>query len=254
MYAKNVIEYMDETPYDENHQYMNRTGHPMGASLIYQVEGINRSFKDLEDHVQMTGAGLGDFYFKDLDNNGKIDAQDRLRCDLTAVPQIVFGVNSEFQWKNFDLSVLLQGQARARLYYSPLTDPVSGNIEYDAAANAWYCIVEKDEAGNSIIVEGNPGTNHPRIASNIGNGGVYRTSYYYRNAAFLRLKNLEVGYNLPGRVFGHQVGIKNIRFYAAGYNLLTFSELKTVDPETSDEGFEVYPQVKIYNFGVEVTF
>ena len=254
MYAKNVIEYMDETPYDEKHQYMNRTGHPMGASLIYQVEGINRSFEDLENHVQMTGAGLGDFYFKDLDGNGTIDSQDRLRCDLTAVPQIVFGLNSELQWKNFDFSLLLQGQGRARYYYAPLTDPVSGNIEYDAAVNAWYCTVEKDEAGKSIVVEGNPGTNYPRIASNIGNGGVYRTSYYYRNAAFLRLKNVELGYSIPGKVFGHQVGIKNIRFYAAGYNLLTFSGLKTIDPETSDEGYQTYPQVKIYNFGVKVTF
>ena len=254
MFAKNTIEYMDETPYDEAHQYMNRTGHPMGASLIYQVEGINRSFDDIANHTQMAGAGLGDFYFKDLDGNGVIDSQDRLRCDLTAVPQIVFGVNGDLQWKNWDLSLLLQGQARARYYYAPLTDPVSGNIEYDAAVNAWYCTIEKDANGNSIVVEGNPGTNYPRIASNIGNGGVYRSSHYYRNAAFLRLKNLEIGYSIPGRVFGHQVGIKNIRVYGAGYNLLTFSELKTIDPETSDEGYQTYPQVKIFNVGVKVTF
>ena len=240
MYAKNTIEYMDETPYDEKHQYMNRTGHPMGASLIYQVEGINRTHDDLQNHLQMAGAGLGDFYFKDLDHNGIIDSQDRMRMDLTAVPQIVFGLNSELQWKNFDLSILLQGQARARYYYAPLTHPVSGNIAADVAVNAWNL--------------DNPDTNYPRIASNIGNGGVYRTSFYYRNAAFLRLKNLEIGYTLPGRVFGHQVGIKSTRFYAAGYNLLTFSELKTIDPETSDEGYQTYPQVKIFNFGVKVTF
>ena len=240
MYAKNVIEYMDETPYDEKHQYMNRTGHPMGATLIYQVKGINRTHEDLDKYPQMAGAGLGDFYFEDLDGNNIIDAQDRLRCDLTAVPQIVFGLNSEAQWKNFDLSILLQGQALARYYYAPLTDPVSGNIERDVAVNAWTL--------------DNTQTDHPRIASNIGNGGVYRTSYYYRNAAFLRLKNVELGYTLPGNVFGHQVGIKSTRFYAAGYNLLTLSELKTIDPETSDEGYQTYPQVKIFNFGVKVTF
>ncbi|MBP5383067.1 MAG: TonB-dependent receptor [Bacteroidales bacterium] len=240
MYAKNVIEYMDETPYDEKHQYMNRTGHPMGATLIYQVKGINRTHEDLDKYPQMAGAGLGDFYFEDLDGNNIIDAQDRLRCDLTAVPQIVFGLNSEAQWKNFDLSILLQGQALARYYYAPLTDPVSGNIERDVAVNAWTL--------------DNTQTDHPRIASNIGNGGVYRTSYYYRNAAFLRLKNVELGYTLPGNVFGHQVGIKSTRFYAARYNLLTLSELKTIDPETSDEGYQTYPQVKIFNFGVKVTF
>ena len=262
MFAKNTIEYMDETPYDENHQYMNSTGHPMGATLIYQVEGINRTWKDLKEHTQMNGASLGDFYFKDLDGNGIIDSNDCLRCDLTAVPQIVFGINGDLQWKNWDLSILLQGQARARYYYAPLTDPVSGNIEQNVALNAWWCTFEKDENGNLVLdedgntipIEGVPGTTQPRIASNIGNGGVYRSSYYYRNAAFLRLKNLEIGYTLPGRVFGHQVGIKNIRVYGAGYNLLTFSELKTIDPETSDEGYQTYPQVKIFNVGVKVTF
>ena len=242
MFAKNTIEYMDETPYDEAHQYMNRTGHPMGASLIYQVEGINRSFEDISAHPQMAGAGLGDFYFKDLDGNGIIDSQDRLRCDLTAVPQIVFGINGDLQWKNWDLSMLLQGQARARYYYAPLTDPVSGNIEYDAAKNAWTL--------------DNTGTDHPRIASNIGNGGVYRSSYYYRNAAFLRLKNLEIGYTLPGRVFGHQVGIKNIRFYAAGYNLLTFSKMKGGwDPEYNADGSgRAYPVARVWSVGLNVKF
>ncbi len=239
MFAKNTIEYMDETPWGEGHEYMNRTGHPMGAQLYYQVIGINKTQEDFDSHPQMAGATLGDLIFADLDGDGEITTYDRKRCDLTTVPQIVYGANFEFQYKGFDFSMLLQGQARARFYYAPLTDPVSGNVERHAAANAW--------------TKKNPTADYPRLASNISNGGVTESSFYYRNAAFLRLKNVELGYTIPQKYFG-KTGIRSLRFYLAGYNLLTFSELKNIDPETSDESYQTYPQMRIFNAGLKLTF
>lgn len=240
MFVRNRIKFMDETPWGEGHEYMNLTGHPMGAELYYQVKGINRSQEDLENNPQMAGATLGDFMFEDLDGDGKITSYDRKRCDLTPVPEIVFGANFDATWKNFDFSVLLQGQARARFYYSPLTDPVSGNIEKEAALNAWTL--------------DNPSASRPRIGSTVSNGGVNRASFYYRNAAFLRLKNVEIGYTIPDNTLFNNMKIKSLRFYIAGYNLLTFSGLKNVDPETSDESYQTYPQMRIFNTGVKLTF
>jgi len=240
MYAKNTIEYMDETPWGEGHEYMNLTGHPMGAGLYYQVKGINKTQEDLEKYPQMAGATLGDFIFEDLDGDGKITTYDRKRCDLTAVPQIVFGLNFDLTWKNFDFSLLLQGQGRARYYYAPLTDPVSGNLEWEAASKAWTL--------------DNRDSDYPRMGSNISNGGVTRSSFYYRNASFLRLKNVELGYTIPKSVWGEKIPVKGLRFYIAGYNLLTLSELKNVDPETSDESYQTYPQMRIFNTGVKLTF
>lgn len=240
MYAKNNVEFMDETPWGEGHEYMNATGHPMGAGLYYQVIGINKTSEDLTNYPQKEGATRGDFIFKDLDNNGVIDQYDRLRCDETSVPQIVFGLNMSATWKHFDFSMLLQGQAKARYYYAPLMDPISGNIEAEAARNAWTLDNEKSD--------------WPRIGSTITNGRTTRSSFYYKNASFLRLKNIELGYTIPQAVFGSKLGVKGIRFYVAGYNLLTFSELKSVDPETSDESFQTYPQMRIINTGVKVTF
>lgn len=240
MFARNRIKFMDETPWGEGHEYMNLTGHPMGAELYYQVKGINRSQEDLENNPQMAGATLGDFMFEDLDGDGKITSYDRKRCDLTPVPEIVFGASFDAQWKNFDFSLLLQGQARARFYYSPLTDPVSGNVEKEAAENAW-------------TLE-NVSASRPRIGSTVSNGGVNRVSFYYRNAAFLRLKNVEVGYTIPDNGIFNKMKIKSLRFYVAGYNLLTFSGLRNVDPETSDESYQTYPQMRIFNTGVKLTF
>ena len=240
MWARNQIEYMDETPWPEGHEYMSLTGHPMGSGLYYQVEGINKTADDLKNYPQMAGANLGDFRFKDLDGDGQITNLDRLRCDYTAVPQIVFGVNFTANWKGFDFSLLLQGQALARYYYAPLVDPVSGNIEKEAASRAWTL--------------DNPDSDYPRIGSNIVNGGVTRSSYYYRDASFVRLKNMEIGYTIPQKVFGSKLGVRGLRFYVAGYNLLTFSELKNVDPETSDESYQNYPQMRIINTGLKLMF
>ncbi len=240
MYAKNTIIYMDEAPWPEGHDYMKQEGHPMGASLYYVVGGINKTEEDLTNHHQMSGATLGDFWFEDLDGDNEITNLDRMRMDYTVVPQMVFGTSVDITWRNFDFSMLLQGQALARYYYSPMMDPVSGNLDRFAAENAWT----KD----------NPDSDQPRIGSTVSNGGVNRSSFYSRNAAFLRLKNLEIGYTIPMNRLVPKLGVSGLRFYVAGYNLLTLSELKFVDPETSDEGYQTYPQMRIINTGVKLTF
>ena len=240
MYARNRIVYMDEAPWPEGHDYMKLEGMPMGSALYYKVGGINKTDEDLVNHKQMSGATKGDFWFEDLDGDGEITTLDRYRMGYTAVPQIVFGLSFDAFWKNFDLSILFQGQALARYYYSPAMDPVSGNLDYFAAENAWRL--------------DNTDSNYPRIGSTVSNGGVNRSDFYSRNAAFLRLKNVELGYTLPVSQFSYKLGIRSLRFYVAGYNLLTFSELKFVDPETSDESYQTYPQMRIVNTGVKLTF
>ena len=114
MYARNRIEFMDETPWPEGHEYMKLEGMPMGSALYYKVGGINKTEEDLVNHYQMNGATLGDFWFEDLDGDEKITNLDRYRMDRTTVPQIVFGINGDLTWRDFDFSILLQGQALAR--------------------------------------------------------------------------------------------------------------------------------------------
>ena len=219
---------------------MKLEGMPMGSALYYKVGGINKTQADLENHPQMNGATLGDFWFEDLDGDGEITNLDRYRMDRTTVPQMVFGLNFDLTWKGLDFSMLLQGQALARYYYSPQMDPVSSNLDYFAASHAWTL--------------DNTDSNYPRIGSTVSNGGVNRADFYSRNAAFLRLKNIEIGYTLPVAKMNPKLGIKSLRFYIAGYNLLTLSELKFVDPETSDESYQTYPQMRIVNTGLKLSF
>ena len=234
MFAKNKVVFMDETPQPEGYEYLYLTGHPMGSSLYYQCIGINRSEEDLNNYPQMAGSGLGDYIYEDIDGNGKIDAKDMLRSDLNTIPQIVFGLTGNFQYKNFDLSILFQGQARARFLYTPLQAPLEGNITKEMATQSWT--LDRQDAKYGRINS----TNNRK-----------ESTMWLRDASFLRLKNVELGYNFSGKAL-KTVGVKGLRLYIGGYNLFTISSLKEVDPETNSTS--AYPLMRVFNTGVKVTF
>jgi hypothetical protein len=132
------------------------------------------------------------------------------------------------------MTILLQGQARSRFYYAPLNDWRSGNVDKETAEKAWSL----DDTSAS----------YPRIGIRYGNA-----DFYNENSAFVRLKNMEIGYTLPERFF-KGAGISKTRIYVAGYNLLTIGHLKAIDPETNDVELQNYPQVRIFNTGIRMTF
>lgn len=239
LYARNTVVYMDEVDYGEGHDYMKLEGKPMGSQLLYQVIGLNKTAEDLTNNLQMKGARLGDFIFLDADGNGIINSYDRIRQDQTPVPEIVYGLTCEGSWKNFDFMVLFQGQARVSQYVYPQIEPAVGNIEKYATEDRW--------------TTDNPNGSRPRLSSTINNGSPTPSTYYFYTASFLRIKNLEIGYTLPSKLIEHG-GVKNMRVYIGGYNLLTFSKLDFIDPEASSSEAQTYPQVRIINAGVKVTF
>jgi TonB-linked SusC/RagA family outer membrane protein len=245
LYAHNTVVYMDEAPWPDGYDYLKAEGHPMGSQLLYEVMGLNKTQEDLQKYPQITGAALGDFYFKRNDPNptdpNKISVNDRVRMDLSTVPEIVYGLTFDARWQMFDFSMLLQGQARVMYYISPRIDPLEGNIMQDIADGRWSPT--------------NPTSDKPGIGGTINNAGVTTSDYWYRDASFLRLKNLEIGFNFPKKWIASELTkIAGLRLYIGGFNLLTFDSLKIVDPETSGSDSQNYPQLRIYNAGVKLTF
>ena len=234
MFAKNKVIFMDETPQPEGYEYLYLTGHPMGSELYYQCIGINRTEEDLTKYPQMAGSGLGDYIYEDIDKDGQITSKDMLRSDLNTIPQIVFGLNGSFQYKNFDLAILFQGQARARYCYIPLQAPLEGNITEEMATQSWT--LDRTDAKYGRINS----TNNRK-----------ESTMWLRNAAFLRLKNVELGYNFSGKAL-NTVGVKGLRFYIGSYNLFTITGLKEIDPESNSQS--TYPLMRVFNTGVKVTF
>lgn len=238
MHAKNKVIYMDETPYGDGHEYMNLTGKPMGSPLLYHTIGINKTAEDLANNPQYKGAILGDFIFEDVDKDGKITSNDRIRQDKCNIPEWVFGLTISAQWKNFDFMILFQGQAGAKVELDPNIDPAVGNVEKYVIDGAWTA--------------DNPTSNKPAYGSTSVNQQA--TTYWYKDASFIRLKNMEIGYTFANKGILNQIGISRMRMYIGGFNLLTFDKLKYMDPETTATDSGIYPQQRIFNAGIKITF
>jgi TonB-linked SusC/RagA family outer membrane protein len=236
-YARNKVLFLDEAP--NLIGYQRYTGLPIGSDLLYQADGIFRTQADIDAYPHLPGTIAGDLRYTDVNGDGAITAADRVRTDLTNVPQIVYGINASVTWKQFDLSLLFAGQARARQYLLPDAGTI-GNFPSSWADNRWS--------------PSNSDGSFPRVTDRSSTTyGSYRTTFWLRNTSFLRLKNAQIGYNLPQNV-ASSIKLKAVRIFASGFNLLTITSLKDYDPEGNDGNGYFYPQQKTYNLGINVTF
>jgi hypothetical protein len=248
-YAKNKIINLPETPGLKPYQYSK--GHTFGtngpAFLVYQYDGVFVDQADIDknkvDYSNATGTLLpGDMKIKDVDGNGKIDADDRVRLDKNQDPIFTGGVNVYLQYKNFDCSILFQGATGGLLFIGTESGTIGNFLQY-SYDHRWS-------------VE-HPSTVDPRLA-NRGNtyyaGGAFgMNTYWLRSSDYLRLKNLEFGYNLPAKL-GQKAGVSNLRFYINGTNLVTIDKMKIWDPESTSSNGQYYPQSRVLNIGARVTF
>ncbi len=246
-YAKNKILNWDETPGIPD--YQKTTGHPMSANLYYQAIGIFRDQAAVDKYPHWAGAQPGDIIFKDVNNDGQIDGLDRVRDDKTDVPTFTGGLSISLEYKAFDLSVLLQGATGAERAYTEFSGE-AGNFRMDNVVGRWTpdnIDAKKPRAWNR--------TSQYWMAD-----GWPNNTYWIRNSDYMRLKNVQIGYNLPQKLT-KKVGLDAFRVYATGLNILTLTGLKDFDPESPNTAngsiwvnSQVYPLNKTYSFGLTATF
>ena len=235
-YAKNTIIFMDETPNVE--AYQNRTGKTIGASLYYKADGIFHTQEELDSYPHHSRTHVGDPKIIDLNEDGKIDSNDRFRFDYDSTPRYVFGLTFGFQYKDFDLSILFQGQAGAYNY----------DGEFVKIGVSDYSNGSVYRAKDRWTVD-NPNGTMPR--SDCYQPG--SSTFFLYDASFVRLKNAELGYTIPRNIMS-KIGFTSCRFYVSGFNLLTWAkEIKWCDPEVSGS-FLSYPQQRVINLGARIQF
>lgn len=234
----NVV-FRDEAPGIPDHQ--RETNNPLNTYLLYRTIGIFRTAADLENYPHVPGAGLGDLILEDYNNDGQITADDMVRTDLGNIPQLTFGLTLNASYRNFDFSAVFAGQGKSRQYILSEAGTI-GNYFNTWAANRW----------SPSNIDGT----YPRVserASSAISGGLYRNDFWLFNTAFARLKNIEVGYSLPESAV-QRIGLGRVRVYASGFNVFTITSLKDFDPEGSSESGQFYPQQRIFNLGLNVSF
>lgn len=240
-YAKNKLEFWDETPGIP--EYQRRTGKSVNTELWYIADGVFNTQEELDNYPHWANARTGDIKYIDINKDGIIDANDRVRSNKNSDPRLVFGVTASLSWNNFDLRALFQGATGGITYIWRERAGEAGNFYKFMYEKRW--------------TEENPMVEHPR-AYNRSNeywatdSEDQKNTYYQFKTDYLRLKNLEIGYtfNFPAI---RNVGIQDLRVYVNGTNLFTIDNVKVQDPEANSTGRD-YPQRRIWNAGVSVTF
>lgn len=250
-WARNKILKTTEDPNVPN--YRRYTGRTMGEYWGFIAEGLFQSEEEIA-HSAVYGPTLpGDIKLKDINGDGKITLdQDMVPVGRSSTPEMMFGLNFAADWKGLDFSMLLQGAA---LFDVNLCGVYSG-VGYDNTfytkpfycdGNTPYYLVEKSWRPD------NTNADYPRLGIVTRDNGGKMSSWWVENGTYLRLKSLQLGYTLPVR-WTEAAGIKKVRAYFAGGNLLTLSHLRHLDPEMPSVNQGYYPQQRTYEFGLNITF
>ena len=244
-HAKNTIIFMDEVP--QNEEYLYRTGHAVSQPFGYIFDRFFSESDIGDESIPNHQYDLqpGDMVYKDLNDDGAITQDDQQPIGYPEYPEFTFGANLGFQWKNLDLSMSWAG--------ATLTSRMLGET-YRVAFGATQdrSLLQYMAEGRWTPETANEAT-YPRMTLIGQDNNTKDSDFWLRDASYLRLKNMEVGYNFSGSLL-KRFGISNLRAFLNGYNLLTFDSLDITDPETRPGSRSTYPLTKIYNVGFKLNF
>ena len=228
-------------------------GKPINQYYVLKVDRIVRDQSDL-DYVQSLvdknpnyfatyqRPELGDFLFSDANGDGNLNADDRVEIGHGDSPRLTFGANLGLTWNNFDFSMLLQGVGDYKVYYNNqafrFTTVMGQSLIKDITDNAWT----PENPYNSI---------YPRLRNNANSKNNIASDAFIHNAAYLRCKNIQLGYTLPKSI-SQRFFVENLKIYTSIDNLFTITSFPGLDPEIA--ATVGYPAVRQYSLGLNVSF
>ncbi len=248
-YAHNEIVEMAEAA--GTSEYMRKTGRPINGYYGYKTDGLFQSQEEIDNYAKQEVAGSnyvtqpGDIKYVDVNGDNVVNSDDMTYLGNGNVPEIVYGINGALKWKNVDFSFLLQGAGRVQVYLNgSIIQPYfnQGNLPQLWITDSWS--------------ETNRNARYPRLANtthNLPATDVSCVETYLYDASYLRLKNIEIGYNLPQKWLS-TLNITGLRVYVNATNLLTFTSVPQIDPENIHSQGWSYPQMKAFNFGLTLQF
>ena len=257
-YNKNNLVNNDEP--DWEYRYQNRIGKPygVGGSQPWGLKaiGLFESQEDIDNSpVQTFGEyRVGDIKYEDINGDGRIDSNDQIYLGYTTLPEITYGFGATAAWKGFDFNVFFQGIDHVNFFISGSSlRPNWANMErsaiqYDVWENGWR--TDRTAAENARAL-------YPRLSLNgqAGSSNNSQTSsWWQRNGAFMRLKNVEFGYTFPKKWMTSTRVFQSLRVYLSGNNLCTFSAFKLWDPEIGGGDGGSYPPNRVYMIGLNANF
>jgi hypothetical protein len=220
-----------------------RSGEWTDRVVGYLYDGLFTSQSEIDnlgfdqDKKGNTSLRPGDVRFKNTNGDNVLDWKDQVDIGKGSTPHWMAGLNVMLKYKQFDLSALFQGG----FGFYTLISTANGTYTEQYYKERW---TEKNNNANAL---------YPRNGGSLLNSNT--SDYWYRKADYVRLKNLNIGYNLPKYLLA-KAKIYDCRFYFAGQNLLTFSEMNkySIDPESPNVAMIYYPQQRTFTLGLNISF
>ncbi|MBB4046395.1 TonB-linked SusC/RagA family outer membrane protein [Bacteroides reticulotermitis] len=251
-FARNKITFKNEV--EQNEAWMYETGRRIGARSMYHFWGFYDETAD-QRYLEQYGMSIadhgitlspGDCVYVDLNRDGKLDGNDATRnIGYTDVPEYTAGLNAGFSWKNFDFSMQWTGAWNVDRMLSefrrPLGDTNEKGLLLYQYENTWRSSADTYSA------------KFPRASSLHASNNYAGSDLYLVNASYLRLKNIEIGYNM-NFPFMKRLKLNDCRIYMNGYNLLTLTAFRWGDPESRQSDRPNYPLTRVFNIGLKLGF
>ncbi|MBY5956929.1 TonB-dependent receptor [Membranicola marinus] len=250
-YATSEFKVYEEPNYFES-PWKSRIGHAIGQRWGYVAE---RLFVDelevINSPFQSGEVMAGDIKYKDINDDGVINELDQVPIGYPTVPEVVYGFGLSTGYGGFDLSFFFQGLARESFWIdsyntAPFIDTDGGSTNSNNALLQVYADSHWSESNRDLKAI------WPRLSNNVSNNNNATSTWFMRNGSFLRLKTVEVGYNMPSGIID-RIGLGSARWYVSGVNLLTISAFNLWDPEMAGNGLG-YPIQRTFNIGLQATF
>lgn len=224
---------------------VNANGNPINSFYGYLTDGIFQNWNEVNNaSIQVPGGTApGDIRFKDIDNSGVINDNDRTYIG-NPTPEWSFSMNNSFSYKNFDLQIFLQG--------------VAGNDIYNAN-RIWQegMSVPQNQTTKVLDRWTGEGTSNstPRAVYSDPNKNTRHSNRFIEDGSYLRIKNLTLGYTVP-QILSKKYYLQYVRFYMSCQNLYTFTKYSGFDPEVGANGIDLnkYPLTRTISFGLNVKF
>ncbi len=238
-FLKNTLAKRIEPAYPN--AYQTRVGHPVGQIFGLEAVGFFRNQAEIDDagtpYHTFTPVRPGDIRYKDQNGDGLIDSNDELPIGKTTTPSFFYGLNLGVSYKGLSLEACLQGIEGSTLLITGLSGPMGKRAQIaDYVMNRWT--PETMETAE-----------FPRLTT-LDNNNNYRTStMWLRSGDFLRIRSVELGYELPEQALT-VLKLSNLRVFVRGMNLVSFDSFKKLDPET----FTGYPALRSYSSGLSLQF
>lgn len=221
---------------------VDREGYPINSIYALQSDGYFTSDDEITEHATQYGTvAPGDIRYVNQNDDDIINDLDKVIIGST-IPRYTYGMAVDLSYKNITLNAFFQGVGKADGYlYGRAIQPFySGASAYEIHKDYWT--TDNTDAAFPRLTFGDAGNNYQH------------SSFWMKDASYLRLKNLQIGYNFPAATL-KKVGLQEARFYVNGQNIFTLDKFwDGYDVETPVGTGTNYPQVKVYSAGIEVKF